>query len=147
MRLNRTHQPDELVSCSRRTWAASDGRKITRTIRPTPTNRADLPATMAQTKPTANPSRKLASTKYQYSDRGARPRKSAYFLKQVLTACLNPIFVPIAVPRPQVSNGSGIRKGCMAIIQAASRGFHPLAQIQGLRSHALSPRVLGQEGL
>jgi len=70
------HQPDLLVSCNRRTSTAREGSRNIRLMISETTRLKIAMITVTTKQNKAN---------HQYSDRVARPVKSTYFVRQVLT--------------------------------------------------------------
>src|SRR3954452_13056499 len=102
---NSCHQPERPVSWSRRAPTASDGNSTARLarlwIRPAPD---DEPVPMiASTMLATIPSRKVKSTHHQNSERRARPEKTMYLLKHVLTASANDTGPPMTHGCDQLS--------------------------------------------
>jgi hypothetical protein len=99
----RYHQPERPVSCSRRTAAAIDGTRYTRSGIHTSQLAFSAPPMIAATMYTITYERK----NHQYSGRPARPVNSAYLLKHVLTASPNDIGTSFAAAT--VGHGQGGR--------------------------------------
>src|SRR5689334_4050175 len=89
-----THHPERLMSCSRRTVTESDGRKSASDS--TAENGPFLwfGVTIASRIAAGMEATIANRTKYQYSDRIARPWNETYFLRQVRIASPKPIFPP-----------------------------------------------------